>query len=625
MVTNHTDAKGRPKNQLRSRLLYCGVIVCLLLSASGLLLLKSSEQSYSEAWLYFLRPLTAALAITLAVIVNLWFCAPSQNEQTSSDNIVKKSFKDSLRRFTQHPLLWLWIRHAILIIVTACCAAIALYLTEANLKITPDNRIVLSHVIPAGSALLAVTFALLVCERMLSFRPVRYWQLQNVSVGLLRVLLSIFLLVTVALAMYGYILILSVWMLKIASILVALVAIEICIRTLIALAIIPALNKPSPFLTRSLLADQFHWPFRPLQQMRRKIFQHFGIDVSKVQAFQLIGKIFVPVMTGIIVIGWLVSGLNQVPLDSRGVYERFGHPVAVLKPGLHVGLPWPFGKVVPVDYGAVHELKLSDSEAAKETLPSKIVDPIEGPAPQESWRLWDNSHSTDQAQLIASGIDGKQSFQIVNMDIRLMWRVGMQDTDAMKSLYQTEDIPTLLQRVARQVLAQYFAHQQLDDLLNEQRAAMSVELNRSIQQRLDRLDIGVELLYTRVESIHPPAGVANAYHAVQAAQIAANAGIMREKGYAATVTNDAQRKATVAINQAEASANELHSKANRSQLLYTAEFDAWKINPEAYINERRYQTYSKALSKTPLLIIDSQASGTNEPMLDLRQFSQPSR
>lgn len=154
---------------------------------------------------------------------------------------------------------------------------------------------------------------------------------------------------------------------------------------------------------------------------------------------------------------------------------------------------------------------------------------------------------------------------------------------------------------------------------------MSVELNRSIQQRLDRLDIGVELLYTRVESIHPPAGVANAYHAVQAAQIAANAGIMREKGYAATVTNDAQRKATVAINQAEASANELHSKANRSQLLYTAEFDAWKINPEAYINERRYQTYSKALSKTPLLIIDSQASGTNEPMLDLRQFSQPSR
>ena len=195
----------------------------------------------------------------------------------------------------------------------------------------------------------------------------------------------------------------------------------------------------------------------------------------------------------------------------------------------------------------------------------------------------------------------------------------------MKSLYQTEDLPTLIQRVARQVLAQYFAHQQLDDLLNEQRSTMSATLNKEIQQRLNRLDTGVELLYTRIESIHPPAGAANAYHGVQAAQIAANAGIMREKGYAATVTNDAQRKATVAIDKAKAAANELQAQANKSQLRYIAEYDAWKINPEAYINERRYQTYSKALSQTPLLIIDNQASGVNEPMLDLRQFSQPSR
>ncbi|MBW3154216.1 protease modulator HflK, partial [Salmonella enterica subsp. enterica serovar Javiana] len=199
-------------------------------------------------------------------------------------------------------------------------------------------------------------------------------------------------------------------------------------------------------------------------------FQHFGVDVSKIQAFRLIGQIFVPVVVGVVVVGWVVSDLNQVALDNRGVYERFGHPVTVLKPGLHVGLPWPFGKVVKVDYGAVHELKLSEAEAPEKTLPLKIADSVEGPAPQDSWRLWDNSHTTDQAQLIASAIGDKQSFQIVNMDIRLIWRVGMQDTDAMKSLYQTEDLPTLIQRVARQVLAQYFAHQQLDDLLNEQRS-----------------------------------------------------------------------------------------------------------------------------------------------------------
>lgn len=133
------------------------------------------------------------------------------------------------------------------------------------------------------------------------------------------------------------------------------------------------------------------------------------------------------------------------------------------------------------------------------------------------WRLWDKSHVTDQAQVIASAMGDKQSFQVVNMDIRLIWRVGMHDADALNSLYQTDSLPITIQRIARQVLTQYFAHQQLDMLLNEQRSTMAHELNQQIQQRLSQLHIGVELLSTHIESIHPPAGAANAYHAVQGA------------------------------------------------------------------------------------------------------------
>ncbi len=625
MVPDHTDVKHQQIKRLRTRIVFCGILVVALLATTGFVYLYWLPDTVRTPWMNFCQPLLAALALVLAVIVNLRLSLPAFRKEIEANPLSDNTTRRVFRKITPPPLLLLWLKHIGHIALTAICVAVAIYLTTANLKAVPEQVTVLNNAIPVNSLLLAITFALLVCERMLSYRPIRDWPMHNLSVGMLRVLLSIFLLVTISLALFTYIPWLSLWLMKIASLILLLVAIEIGIRVFTALFYIPAPDKPHPFITRSLVAEQYQWPIRPLQQMRRKIFQHFGVDVSKIQAFRLIGQIFVPVVFGIVVVGWLVSGLNQVALDNRGVYERFGHPVTVLKPGLHVGLPWPFGKVVKVDYGAVHELKLSEAEAPEKTLPLKIADSVEGPAPQDSWRLWDNSHTTDQAQLIASAINDKQSFQIVNMDIRLIWRVGMQDTDAMKSLYQTEDLPTLIQRVSRQVLAKYFAHQQLDDLLNEQRSTMSATLNKEIQQRLNRLDTGVELLYTRIESIHPPAGAANAYHGVQAAQIAANAGIMREKGYAATVTNDAQRKATVAIDKAKAAANELQAQANKSQLRYIAEYDAWKINPEAYINERRYQTYSKALSQTPLLIIDNQASGVNEPMLDLRQFSQPSR
>lgn len=71
------------------------------------------------------------------------------------------------------------------------------------------------------------------------------------------------------------------------------------------------------------------------------------------------GKTVVPVICGMALLGWLLSGLTQVPLHQWGIYERFGRPLVVLAPGLHVGLPWPFGRVRAVEYGAVHELRHS--------------------------------------------------------------------------------------------------------------------------------------------------------------------------------------------------------------------------------------------------------------------------
>lgn len=68
----------------------------------------------------------------------------------------------------------------------------------------------------------------------------------------------------------------------------------------------------------------------PLLSLRKKIADHFGVDIGQIQAFRLMGKIIVPVACGLAFIGWLMSGLNQVSVNQRGVYERFGNPTDVL-------------------------------------------------------------------------------------------------------------------------------------------------------------------------------------------------------------------------------------------------------------------------------------------------------
>ncbi|MGU3413953.1 protease modulator HflK [Enterobacteriaceae bacterium C34A] len=580
-----------------------------------------------SVWMMVFRPLLASGLLTFAVVDNA-LRASSVPEPWEAETQTAAPEKPRWKKLawlkTLDEYLAKWEPHIIHLGLTAACSIIALVLVSKNLSTDNVFAPLESGLIPVGSALLAGCFALLVCERTLSFRRLKSWPQQAAMIGLLRTALSISVLMTGAVAVSALSLTVAFWIVWLASLIVFLVALEFLLRTLAAACVKPDLTRKPSFLTQSLVAEQYRWPLHPLLALRKKIMQHFGVDVGKIQAFRLMGQILLPVTFGVVLIGWLVSGLHEVSPTQRGVYERFGRPVAVLPPGLHVGLPWPFGRVIAVDYGAVHELQLSDKQA-DESVGRKIADTIEGPAPQESWRLWDNSHTTDQAQVIASAVGDKQSFQIVNMDIRLIWRVGLQDNDAMNSLYQTDDLPTTIQRIARQVLTQYFAHQQLDALLNEQRASMSATMNTEIQKRLDNLHTGVELLYTRVESIHPPAGAANAYHGVQAAQIAANTQIAKERGYAAAQGKEAQRKATTAISNAEASAGERMAQANVALTRYSAEHNAWKINPEAYLNERRYQTYSKALSRTPLLILDSQVAEENQALLDLRQFSQPSR
>jgi len=54
-----------------------------------------------------------------------------------------------------------------------------------------------------------------------------------------------------------------------------------------------------------------------------------------------------------------LGGATCVPVDARAVYERFGAPVAVLPSGFHVVLPWPFGRVRRLDFGAVRSVALA--------------------------------------------------------------------------------------------------------------------------------------------------------------------------------------------------------------------------------------------------------------------------
>jgi regulator of protease activity HflC (stomatin/prohibitin superfamily) len=238
-------------------------------------------------------------------------------------------------------------------------------------------------------------------------------------------------------------------------------------------------------------------------------------------------------------------------------------------------------------------------------------------------RLWDASHVNDKSQVIASSNADQQSFQIVNMDVRFIYRIGLSDQAALAATYNSADVPTLIRSTASRILVHDFASRTLDGLLGEDRTHLADDIGRAVQADLQTLDSGVEILATVVEAIHPPAGAANAYHGVQAAQIGAQALISRERGAASEQTNQAQLQASVARDQALATAHEIKASAQAADLRFAAEQKAFASAGQAFVLEQYFSQLTLGLANAKLLILDHRLGGNSAPTIDLRTFTLP--
>ncbi|WP_434570658.1 protease modulator HflK [Pseudomonas sp. Z3-8] len=506
------------------------------------------------------------------------------------------------------PLLWLagWALLSLLVLEQTWDLA----LPAASLGVAASVGAVLS---------LLLAFGLLVFERQLAQQSPIEWPEAAPLAQLTRVPIIVLVLAAVCLLFAWEA---SVWPVRLAvliGLLPGLVAVELLLRALLAL-FSPRRNTLEPaLLGRSVVADLLRWPPRPLLALQHELHNRFGIDLRQIWAFSYMRRAFFPVLALVALVGWLLTGVHEVPLQGRGIYERFGKPVQVFGPGLHAGLPWPWGRVLSVENGVVHELATSGDG---KTAP--VAEAAEGPAPAIANRLWDASHVNDKSQVIASRRADQQSFQIVNMDVRFVYRIGLTDAAALAATYHSADVPTLIRSTASRVLVHEFASRTLDGLLGADRVSLAEEIGRAVQADLQSLDSGVEILATVVEAIHPPAGAANAYHGVQAAQIGAQALIARERGAAAQQVNQAQLQASTANDQAQATAREINATAQAADLRFRAERQAYATAGHAFVLEQYLGQLSQGLGSASLLILDHRLGGNGSaPTIDLRTFTLP--
>ncbi|MGA2565027.1 MAG: hypothetical protein ABSF96_15875, partial [Steroidobacteraceae bacterium] len=210
-----------------------------------------------------------------------------------------------------------------------------------------------------GAALIVLAFPLLVLERMYANTAVELLPEAPQLERLLRLPLTVCLALAAELILRSIDVSWASVIERVVGVLIGVVSLELLLRCAVIFFVPFAPIEQRLSLTDSGFAGAV-LRLRPpsLRTINIAVRRQLGIDLSRSWALAFIQRAVLPVLVGIGLLGWAVTGVSALGINERGIYERFGVPVAVFGPGVHVHLPWPLGTIRLVEIGVVHLLPI---------------------------------------------------------------------------------------------------------------------------------------------------------------------------------------------------------------------------------------------------------------------------
>ncbi|MCO6435623.1 MAG: hypothetical protein J5J06_00870 [Phycisphaerae bacterium] len=254
----------------------------------------------------------------------------------------------------------------------------------------------------------------------------------------------------------------------------------------------------------------------------------FGFEVSSTWFYQFLQRWLFPIMVATCVVVLALTSVVLVNAEEKAVVERFGRlrpQGAVLGPGLHFKWPYPIEIVYRAPAKKVSELVIGES------LPNEKDD--------QGAILWTKSHEYIPELLLLVGsppaeegevrteevgaseaASGTRSVPVHLLLVSVPIEYRIKDIEAY--LYNQLDPQLLLENLAYQHITKFAASIDADQLMGPSRDEFNKLLHQQIQESLDALDAGIEIVFVGIRGAHPPAKqeVAKAYQASISAETA---------------------------------------------------------------------------------------------------------
>jgi membrane protease subunit HflK len=285
--------------------------------------------------------------------------------------------------------------------------------------------------------------------------------------------------------------------------------------------------------------------------------------------------------------------------SQEGIIERFGKPVNYKEPvqsGIHFKFPWPVDNVIKIDSKTIRMKNIGN-------ITDKSAFAL----------LWTKKHGTETAF-----ISGDNNFFYPYLVIH--YRIK----DVFKYRYNHIDPEIVLDSAASQVVTNIFSKKAFYEIVTSYRKQFESDTVRFIQNKLDTLNSGLEVININMKDVHPPIFISSSFEEVIAAYQQKEEMINKAMGYKNESMPRARGTGAKLLKQAQSYVIDKTKRANGEASRFIMQLEGYQKSRGIITRKIYFDFVKEALSKNQKIIVDP-SSGLPEIWLDSKQLLKSSK
>ncbi len=278
------------------------------------------------------------------------------------------------------------------------------------------------------------------------------------------------------------------------------------------------------------------------------------------------------VVAGVVILIWLLSGIYIIDPAERGVEMRFGKYMVTTLPGPHWNWPSPIGAVEVVDVDQIRRAEIGVRAGEEGDSPGSLI--------------------------------LTQDENIVDLKLAMQYKIK----DVTAYLFNVRDPDATLSRVTESAVREIVGKNKMDLIITEGRKEIEPQLEKLIQDILDRYGTGLQMTSVNMQQATAPAEVRDAFLDVVRAREDEQRLINEAQTYANGIVPVARGAASRQLQEADAYKSRVIAQATGEASRFTQVLAEYRKAP-AVTRERLYlEAMESVLSSTGKVMVDVKGS-----------------